>query len=436
MHTKKMSPQQEVDLQAWRSLALEKMPYMATMMFSLRPVDAPGLGTFAVDKRMRLYVDFDAVTGLGAAWCSDALLHECCHLFSEHSDRAVDMGVRRGEQKRSNFAADAEINDDLRVAGCAHKSWVFPETFGEPEFGTYEQYLEALRKIQDPSLEDGQDGDSDGQPGDSDGDSDGQPGDGEASWGGCGSGSGGAKAPVELDDDDDMDGTAPAASDVEMERVNIDTAASIRDHATQGWGNMPGGLVARAEAMLTPTRTPWRQLLASALRHSVAIKAGMFDSTHSRRNRRNTVTPFIMAGRFTPQPNIAVVRDTSGSMGSVGQDVVVSEIEGISKQVGVRGDSLRVLDVDTEVHATQRYTGTESVADMHGGGGTDMAAGVNAAYEMRPAPAAVVVITDGHTPWSGIDNHGLPVVVCIVGGGGEYVTEQVPDWMVTVIVED
>lgn len=52
----------------WRTDALDLMPYMASVMFSLRLVDAPGLGTFAVDPGHRLYVDFDAVGADPQRW--------------------------------------------------------------------------------------------------------------------------------------------------------------------------------------------------------------------------------------------------------------------------------------------------------------------------------------------------------------------------------
>jgi len=56
-----------------------------------------------------------------------------------------------------------------------------------------------------------------------------------------------------------------------------------------------------------------------------------------------------------------------------------------------------VYAVDTQA---QRLRGpiTKRIS-LGGGGGTDMAAGVEAALTMRPSPDLVVVITDGLTPW-------------------------------------
>src|SRR4029079_7675084 len=52
------TPAQDAELTLWRSKALERMPYFAPILFSLRVLDAPGLGTFAVDAMHRLYIDF------------------------------------------------------------------------------------------------------------------------------------------------------------------------------------------------------------------------------------------------------------------------------------------------------------------------------------------------------------------------------------------
>jgi hypothetical protein len=51
-------------------------PYFAPILFSLRVLDAPGLATFAVDARHRLYVDFDAVAAWSALENAEALLHD------------------------------------------------------------------------------------------------------------------------------------------------------------------------------------------------------------------------------------------------------------------------------------------------------------------------------------------------------------------------
>ena len=104
--------EQSDELVVWRSLALERMPYLASTLLALRPLDAPGLGTFAVDTTLRLYIDFEAVTPKGPVWCAEALLHECCHFFGDHAARSDDAAVTADERQMWNLSADAEANDD------------------------------------------------------------------------------------------------------------------------------------------------------------------------------------------------------------------------------------------------------------------------------------------------------------------------------------
>jgi predicted metal-dependent peptidase len=413
---------------------------MAATLLALRPLDAPGLGTFAVDANMRLYIDFDAVTSKGPVWCAEALLHECCHIFANDADRATDAGVADHERNDWNLSSDAANNDDLAAAGCKtiEADGILPASLGEEDHQTAEFYMAALRRrraARPPKPRPGAQG--------ANGAGQLSAGQGQATtpFAGCGSGSGGMAAPCELDSGDDLGGLAPAATDAEKVRVRVATAAQIRDYAAKHPGTTPGGLVEVAEAVLAPSKLPWRQVLSSAIRRAVAIRQGDFDATWSRRNRRRPSVELapgrnvVVPGTFSPIPTLAVVRDTSGSMSETELEKVAIEVEGIAKQVGIRGRDLRVLDTDTEVAATRDYRGAASIQEVAGRGGTDMGAGIAAALKLRPSPNAIVVLTDGFTPWPQ-RRPGFPVVVCLVGDGAEPMREQVPKWATVVVVDD
>ena len=96
-----------------------------------------------------------------------------------------------------------------------------------------------------------------------------------------------------------------------------------------------------------------------------------------------------------PVPSIAVVVDTSGSMGDDELDQALTEISAIIATV-VPGDSVRVLSVDTDIHTDQHIYNTNQI-HLEGAGGTNMATGIAVAAENKPD--AIVVITDGFTPW-------------------------------------
>lgn len=440
--TAKLTPEQQANLIAWRAEALEIMPYMASILLNLRPLNAPGLGTFACDPWFRLYVDFDAVTEWGARMCAEALLHECCHLFAHDAERAEEHGVKPNERGNYNTAADAANNDDLIDAGCtALEAFgaITPAILGAPYYMTAEFYFDFLKETGQTS--DSPNGNSSGGPGDEDSDSgSGSGSESTGGWSGCGSVSGGEQAPCELDPEDDANGLAPAANDAERAVADIATAAEIKDYAAKHPGKTPRGLVERAEQVLKPSEIGWRQVLSSAIRRAAASRLGDYDTTYSRRNRRQSNRAFgggklIQPGIESPVPQLALVRDTSGSMTPDDLSTVTSEVEGIAKQLGVRDNNLIVLDVDAELAATRKYRKASDLEEISGRGGTDMCVGIESAMALRPVPSAIVVLTDGFTPWP-TEKGRVPIVACIVGLGAsdEGIMGQVPPFIQTVKV--
>ncbi len=437
-----LSKDQLDELMVWRAEALELMPYFARILYAFRPLDAPGLGTFACDPGYRLYVDFAAVSPKGVRWCAEALLHECGHMYNDHAGRSTEHGVLPDERFLWNLAGDAEINDDLVATGCQTiaDSGVLPSHLEMPAHLLAEQYMDALRRQRPPSSSAGggtgqgqQEAPGGQQPFGDDAD--------DPPFGGCGSASGGEAAPCEIAPDDDAGGAAPAASETEKKIVQIATAAAVREHAAKHPGSTPAGLVERAEMILAPSKLPWRQILASSVRRAAAMRVGVHDTTYLRPNRRRgriEVAPgrrVVYPGSYSPEPSIVVVRDTSGSMGADELQMVTVEVEGIARQLGVRGEALRVLDVDTEVNSVRGYGGISSLEEVAGRGGTDMGAGIAYAAALRPRPTTIVVVTDGYTPWPDVKPR-VPVVVCIVGRGDlSRVVEAAPEWATVVAVD-
>lgn len=439
-----------------------KMPYMARVLFGLRPVAAPGLGTFAVDGRMRLYVDFAAMKDKPFDFCAQALLHEASHILAGHASIAESIGVNRRDPQQAqdwNASADMAINDDLSAAGCKaliEGGALLPSHINEPDNQTAIHYWDAIRQLRQqnaPSDRRGQDDPDQGQPGEGDQgegqqdaqqDDSGQGGAGQRDddqpaepYTGCGSGSGAQAAPCELGTDD-LDGAAPGADDHEVRSVQIATAAAIRDHKSRG--TVPAGLAEVADEILTPSPTAWQRILGSHVRRCVAKVLGDFDVDYTRRSRRRfnecLRTPdgqiagrVIIPGMYSPTPRIEFIRDTSGSMSADDLAMLVNEIESIARKVGVRGDALRVTDVDAAVHASRGFTHRNDIFEVTGRGGTDMCVGIENAYQRKDRADVIVVGTDGYTPWP--DERGpVPVIACILATEQEYL--RPPGWIKTV----
>jgi predicted metal-dependent peptidase len=444
---------QKILLAAWTALALDRCPYLASILYSLRPVNAPGTGTFAVDEHHRLYIDFETVAAWGADGCSQALLHEAMHLAYQHADEAREMNVQPAERMRWNLAADAAANDDLRDAGCDFiaSEFILPEKIGCDDYQTASAYLAELRlRRQDQGDEDaGGSGDDPGA-GESQGGSsqeDGQGGDGDATDGGnyqgCGSGAGSGPAPWELSAGDDLDGQAPPAQAGEKAVIAQSLAEAVQE-ASKSRGDIPAGLTAWAEKTLAKPTVPWQRVLAPLIRRYTAIRAGEYDSTYARRNRRCPYTRLgsgrvVNPGVFAPVPRIAFVRDTSGSMTDDDLNLVGAEIESVAARLGIRGRDLLVIDADADAYTPRPYKALDGLREVQGRGGTDMRAGIAAAVKLKPS--VIIVATDGYTPWDEHPSTRVPVVACLIGSqydDGKVspdVIADVPKWMRTVVVE-
>ncbi|WP_420063502.1 DUF2201 family putative metallopeptidase, partial [Mycobacteroides chelonae] len=170
-----------------RVAAYEVMPYFAAGLFSLVAVAAPGLGTFAVDRWWRLYLDPDMLmSGWSPREAGAVLLHELGHVLRVHAERAEGL-PQPMHHTAWNLAADAEINDDLLAAGAALPEGVItPEALDCETNGIAEDYYKHLVGEPDSSALGGG-GDDDP---------------------GCGSGAGTPAIPGELSSVDVVEGRA------------------------------------------------------------------------------------------------------------------------------------------------------------------------------------------------------------------------------------
>jgi predicted metal-dependent peptidase len=169
--------------------------------------------------------------------------------------------------------------------------------------------------------------------------------------------------------------------------------------------------------------------LASAVRRAIAHAAGCHDYAYSRPGRRRIpriVTPALRR----PLVTVAVVVDTSGSMGQSEVNAALVEVKGVIRAAGIGTQRLVVLACDASVGATSRVRRVEDV-QLVGGGGTDMRVGIAAAEASRPHPDVIVVFTDGYTPWPDRPARARLVVAII---GTDSSADHVPDWATTVRV--
>ncbi|MHB1166824.1 MAG: vWA domain-containing protein [Candidatus Nanopelagicales bacterium] len=407
-----LSPADRADARTWmqaaRAWTIERHPYLDTALSSMLLVERPGLGTVAVDARWRLYYDPERVLVLvkahGIAVLASDWVHEVMHVLRDHLDRWESLGEPPGRQPLFNVAGDALVNadvDDLDLP-ILDTDVTFdrlpPQARSTRTMTTEEVYQRLLRTgvVVESSRAD------------------------------CGSGAGGSQRPWE----DALEGEPEDGSADEGRAAVIreETARGIR--ASRRSGDIPATLALWAEAFLDPS-VDWRAELRSVVSRRLGLAAGVTDYSFTRPSRRR-VPGFSLPGMVGPlPPTVAAVVDTSGSMtrGELAQ--CLGDLLGLVRAVTGGQAAVTVVQCDATVLSASQVRSQPDVLGMQlvGGGGTDMGAGLSACGALRPRPDAVVVMTDGHTPWPDEPPDGLAsaTVVALLSAPGT--APRVPAWI-------
>lgn len=351
-------------LSAARLRAARLQPYLASAIFALVPVDTPGLGTFAVDRWWRVYVDMEVAHEWGVAATAAVLVHEAHHVLRDHHDRARRAGVITASRTAWNVAADAAINDDLVADGLPLPDPVLPVHIGCRRGGLEEAYYRAVLESMSENPEPV-----------------------------CGSGSGGE--PLEVEIDAEPESTAEGLDPVEADAVRRSVAHDVIRADKRGEDVHPR-LVRWARTLVTP-QIPWRTLLRSTIGRDLCASVRHGDVDWRRPHRRSGIDPDVLRpGQRQLRPAVALVIDTSASMDAALLAVAVSEVDSLLHRAGVA--PIDVVVCDHEALGPQRIHRLTDL-QLSGGRGTDMTEGIAVAASIRPTPKVIVVLTDGETDW-------------------------------------
>lgn len=407
MRTRPLTDEEFQVLFSARLRACEQMPYFARAMFAVTPVAAEGLGTFAVDARWRLYVDPALLLG-DRAWPLEVVaavfVHEIGHLVRDHAGRARSLPAPLAHTAW-NYAADAEINDDLLDAGVElPEGCITPELLGCGDGDLAENYYRAIVDANHPMNEEANAPTGIDEPS-------------------CGSGAGCVPVTVELGEPhgngaEDAQGLDAAAA----QRVRELTAYDVVDHYSKVPGNVPAGLERWARTSLQPVPVPWQTVLAAAVRTGISDAAGRVNYSYKRPSRRR-VFGVVLPSMRQPKVRVAVVLDTSASMSTDQVSQALAQIKQVARTQGVDASMVDVITCDVAAHEAQRFGASMQI---NGGGGTDMRVGIDAALDLTPRPDVVIVLTDGFTPWPDLPT-GVRLVCALLGDRRETLPET-PPW--------
>lgn len=210
------------------------------------------------------------------------------------------------------------------------------------------------------------------------------------------------------------------------------TVAQAVQEGSRSMGNIPGHWEAWAGAELAPPKVPWQQKLQRFLRYATTISVGASDFTYQRRSRRQAAVGrrITLPASYSPKLEVAVVIDTSGSMSDDDLNRACSEVDGILRACGA---SAQVICADAQVTASQRITSARNI-ELSGRGGTDMRVGLRAAAKSTPTPHAIILLSDGYTPWPKQGEIKTPIVVGLIGRNCG--VDSVPEWVDSIVVDD
>jgi predicted metal-dependent peptidase len=397
---------------AARLHAARVRPYLATALFALNTVESRRVPTMAVDRHWRCYVspgfvDRTPLDELAGVW-----VHEVSHLLRDHhgrSDRFAQQHalVGAGERLRMNIAADCEINDDVYGEGLTRPDGaVDPQSLRLPPGQLMEDYLHQFRL--GPHIQ-------------------------ELVWLDCGSGADGLDRQWDLGADG-----AHGLSEQERDAVRFRVAQGI----TARPGDAPKGWQRWAQQAFHPPQ-PWRDLLGAAVRTATSERGTGDDYTYQRPSRRASSLPGVILPRLRRRPpRICVIIDTSGSVSDAELGSAILEVAAITRALGGRHDLITVLPCDAAAHLVNPLCRSEGIS-LVGGGGTDMRAGFATALQLRARPDAIVVLTDGQTPWP----DARPPCRTVIGlfaretpkrlandGNADYKPDAPPDWARVVVI--
>lgn len=421
-----------LQMAAARLFVQNKGPYFTSMIYSLIPRPLPGLGTLGTSNKLIMSYDPEWFESLSVEQAAACLVHEAMHVFRDHYGRGEDFPDRA----KFNKAADLAINPDLRDMGweLPDSHAIYPEQFGFEPYLTAEQYyylLEQQEKEQSNNGNENQPGQAGSQP------PPGQqpPGNSPSTYKGCCGSVAGNPGAHEQEEEDKLQQEEPGAvrTEAEVKEIVQQTAREMKDYVQQGRGKLPQSLVEVANNALLPPKVKWRQVLPRLIRKATGrMEAGGQDFSRRRPSKRSFVRGTLIPGMISNEPEIVMIRDTSGSMGKEQLMDAQNEAVGAMKALGI--DEVWFMDADAAAGKPKRVRIRDiPKLPITGRGGTDFGPAIEEAQKLNPRPDVILYFTDGDGDAPDAPPRGMEVVWVIVKS---YWNKKPCDWGHCVFVDD
>jgi len=325
---------------------ITRQPFFAPTLLKHDVVITDDVPTALVQGNGRIHLGSEFIKDLDAQEVLFLLAHECLHPMMGHP-------FRRGNRDPAkwNWAGDAFINETLIEAGVGKFIEGGVRYPNAQNMTTDELYLLAPENPE---------------------------------------GGGGGSLGADLDSDTDGMTEQDVADAIEKANSELAKAAM----AAKSCGNMPQSLQRMVDKLLE-VPTPWYDILARCMTRKADND---YDWTVG--------DPyFFEENMFLPDlggeaaGEIVLVKDESGSVSGREQDVFFGHFRRILQTC--TPERVHVLHTSTRVGGVTTYAGDALPTKLPSiaYGGTDMGAGLAYAEEHYPNADAIIVLTDGYTPW-------------------------------------
>jgi len=402
-------------LEIARAIIKKRTPYISTTLYELVPFEKKGLlkkmGTpIFTTKKMVMAFDPDWFEKLTDEEAAGVVFHETQHPMRRHFSR----GEFFDDHSKFNIAGDLGINDDGREAGYTLPEGVlYPETYKLPKGLSAEEYYDLIpdppQKPQGPG--------GGGPAATGGGEGEGEPDPKTPPCAGHCGGAAGNEQPGEDELDGEVETESPGATKSEAAVASMlkAQAKEISDFvAANGRGSVPNHLVEWAKFALAPPKVSWRRQLPRVLRRAIGrIQQGGENYSKKRISKRSFMRGRVIPGLISQKPEVFIIRDTSGSMGSQQLQDVQNEVIGVLKAAGL--EDVMFMDADADANKPHRVT-VKDIPRMPitGRGGTDFGPAIAIAAKAKPRPQLIMYFTDGDGPAPARQPFGIEFIWVII----------------------
>lgn len=338
-----------------RYRALKQMPYMAHLLYLVRPVVNNNIPYMAISNTGKLHIN-EKCLEYDEKDTTFILLHEVLHLLGDYFNR-----VKGRIPQLFNMATDIYNNDILEESGftCSFPI-LYPRTFNFPRFESSDFYYERLKTSDKVKF---------------------------------------VSFTSDILEEDCEDG------DITPEDLEIairSTAISAKEYS-QKYGNVSQNLLVDVEELFTKPETDWRRIFRLRVKTSINQARGKSDYSYAKLSRRDDGN-IIYPGLIGYDLKLGVLLDTSGSMENELLSKCLAQVKHICKYF----TDVWFLSIDTQVQTFFQVKNPRDIykhGKIKGGGGTILTDGFN---KFKGVIDVCVAISDCYAEFG--DNPGYPIV--------------------------